>query len=170
MALDSEVAANGVEELLLRSRVENFLFHEARLLDERDFTAWLALFAQDGTYWVPGVHDHADPMEEVSIVYDRISMLRERVWRLESGLAYAQEPPSRTVHVLGNVEIPGQGGDEITVRSNLVVAEFRRERQLVYAGRCLHRLRSTGEGFVITLKKVCLVNNDGHLGNLSFLL
>jgi hypothetical protein len=47
------------------------------------------------------------------------------------------------------------------------VTEFRRERQHVHAGRYVHRLRRNGDGFLIVLKKVELVNNDGHIGNLS---
>jgi benzoate/toluate 1,2-dioxygenase subunit beta len=170
MATRPEVDAAALAALLLRERVEGFLFREARLLDEREYTAWLALYADDATYWIPSGHDDADPMREVSIVYDRHSQMRERVWRLESGLAYAQEPSSRTAHVIANVEIAGDEDGQVTARSTFVIAEFRRERRLMHAGRCLHHLRPDGDDFLITLKKVDLVDNDGHLGNLSVLL
>jgi len=170
MAAQADVRSTALETLLLRERVESFVFQEARLLDERAFTAWLALFASDATYWIPCGHDATDPMQEVSIVYDRQPQMRERVWRLESGLAYAQEPSSRTAHLLGNVEIALEDDGGVTARSSFLMTEFRRERQLVHAGRCLHRLQSTEDGFLIVLKKVDLINNDGHLGNLSVLL
>ena len=54
-------------DLLLISRVEQFLFQEARLLDERLFEEWLALFSDDGVYWIPARIKQEDPIEEVSI-------------------------------------------------------------------------------------------------------
>jgi 3-phenylpropionate/cinnamic acid dioxygenase small subunit len=113
------------------------------------------------------VADDVDPNQEVSIVYDRLPQLRERVWRLESGLAYAQEPGSRSSRLIGNVTVAEDAGDEVTVHSRFVVTEFRRQRQYVHSGRYVHRLRRDGDGFLIVMKKVELVNNDGHLGNLS---
>lgn len=146
------------------------LYREAALLDERDFAGWLELFAQDGRYWIPSNADDVDPSRQVSIVYDGRDGLRERVWRLDSGLAYAQEPHSRTSHLVGNVMARADGDGEIDVTSAFVVTEFRRERQLTHAGRYRHRLRRTDGGLAIVLKKVELINNDGHLGNLSVIL
>jgi 3-phenylpropionate/cinnamic acid dioxygenase small subunit len=153
----------------LRAEVEAFLFREAELLDSGDLDAWLALFAQDATYWVPSGGDDVDPMRRVSIVYDRLPQLRERVWRLRSGVAHAQEPPSRTVHLVSNV-VAEADEDRIHARSAFIVAEFRRGRRHVHAGRYRHELRRTDAGFAIVAKKAELVDNDGYLGNLSILL
>jgi benzoate/toluate 1,2-dioxygenase beta subunit len=96
--------------------------------------------------------------------------LRERVWRLESGLAYAQEPASRTAHLVANVQAHVVADESIAVTSTFVVSEFRRERHRAYAGRYRHELWRTETGLVIGLKKVELIDNNGHLGNLSLIL
>jgi p-cumate 2,3-dioxygenase subunit beta len=160
---------SGRAALELRAEVEAFLFREAELLDARDFDAWLGLFAEDGLYWVPSGSDDMDPAHEVSIAYDSLPRLRERVWRLRSGVAHAQEPPSRTTHIVSNVTVQADS-DALRAGSAFVVHEFRRGRQHVHAGRYRHELRRAGHRLAIVVKKVELVNNDGYLGNLSILL
>ena len=155
--------------LQMRAEVELFLFREAELLDSGALDEWIELFADDATYWVPSGSDDIDPAHEVSIVYDRLPQLRERVWRMQSGVAHAQEPPSRTVHAVGNVTVASDG-DVVDATSTFTVAEFRRGRQHLHAGRYRHRLRRAERGLVIVSKKAELVNNDGFLGNLSILL
>lgn len=157
----------GTEELLLQREVEAFLFREAELLDAGMFDAWLELFADDATYWVPCGDGH--PGESVSIVHAGLSELRERVWRLGSGVAHAQEPPSKTVRLVGNVSANADGSD-IGATSAFVVCEFRRGRQRMHAGRCRHALRRTPGGLRIVLKRADLVDSEGYLGNLSILL
>lgn len=154
----------------LRAEVEELLVHEAALLDRREFAAWLELFAEKCLYWIPSNTDELDPTRHVSIVYDERSQLAERVWRLGTDLAYAQEPQSRSAHLVGNVQILEAEGDVIEVESVFMVAEFRREKQVMHAGRYRHRLRREGGELRIAMKKVVLINNDGHLGNLSLLL
>lgn len=158
------------DALALQAEAQQLLFWEAALLDARDFDGWLALFDQDATYWVPSGADDTNPSREVSLVYDRLPQMRERVWRIDSGLAYAQEPASRTTHLVANVQVVPSDDELVHVDSAFVVAEFRRDRQLVHAGRYRHHLRRGDEGLRIVLKKVELVNNDGHLGNLSLIL
>lgn len=152
------------------AQVEDLLFEEAARLDDRRFDDWLALFSADAIYWVPSGADTVDPRREVSVVYDDVEALRERVWRLGSGMAYAQDPPSRTVHAVANVQIVDSPDDLVHVNSVFSVTEFRRGRQFVHAGRYRHHLRREGDALQIVLKKVELVNNDGYLGNLSVIL
>ena len=66
---------------LSRQEAEDFLFEEARLLDERLFEAWLHLFTEDGLYWIPIVED-ADPTTQTSILYDDSALLQMRVHHL----------------------------------------------------------------------------------------
>ena len=56
-------AAAGID----RAPFEEFLIHEARLLDERRFREWMELFTEDGTYWVPAVPDQASPLDQASL-------------------------------------------------------------------------------------------------------
>jgi len=63
---------------------EDFLLHEARLLDEGRFDDWLSLFTPDARYWVPSEPDHASPLDTVSLIYDDRQLLETRVRRLAS--------------------------------------------------------------------------------------
>ncbi|MGP3968301.1 aromatic-ring-hydroxylating dioxygenase subunit beta [Streptomyces sp. 6N223] len=158
--LDSQLVAEAAD----------FLYHEARLLDSRSFDAWLGLYAEDAIYSVPQ-DARADPLHRVSLLYENRARLAERVLRLNSGFAYAQEPPSRTVHLVGNVRVTtGESDGLLHVTSNLMVTEARRGRQHVYAGEVDHRLRRTDGGHSIVFKEIRLVNSDFPLGNVTFLL
>lgn len=146
-----------------------FLFHEAALLDERRFEEWLGLFSDDALYWVPQGED-PDPARQVSIAYDDRRRLHERVLRLTSGFAYSQDPPSRTVHVVGNVMQTGESDGALEVASAQIVAEVRRNTQNLYAGRVEHHLVPDGDAFRIRRKVVRLANSDVPLGNVTFLI
>lgn len=153
----------------LVAEVAAFLYHEASLLDSRSFDEWLALYAEDAIYSVPQ-DAQADPMHRVSLMYEDRRRLHERVLRLNSGFAYAQEPPSRTAHLVGNVRVTGQHDDILEVSSVLNVTEVRRGRVNVFAGEVDHRLRRAGGGFSIAGKEIRLVNSDLPMGNVTFLL
>jgi hypothetical protein len=81
---------------------EQFLLHEARLLDECRFDEWLALFTPDASYWVPSEPDQKSPLDTVSLIYDDRRLLETRVRRLASPRIYSQEPRSRTSRVVTN--------------------------------------------------------------------
>src|SRR5437764_173630 len=88
-----------------REVAEQFLIHEARLLDERRFREWMALFTEDGTYWVPAAPDQESPDNHVSLFYDDHQLMKTRIDRLEHPLIHVQTPPSRTVHLVSNVSV-----------------------------------------------------------------
>src|SRR5581483_7241762 len=88
-----------------RHQVESFLYREARLMDEHAYDEWLALWTDDALYWVPSNDDDYDPQRHVSIVYENKARLEDRIFRLKSGVAYAQDPKSRLSRIVANVEI-----------------------------------------------------------------
>lgn len=146
-----------------RAAFEQFLFHEAKLLDERRFRDWMALFADDGTYWVPAVPNQDSPFNQASLFYDDRDLMRTRVERLEHPRIHVQIPPSRTAHLVGNVvveEVDAAKG-EYLVTSTVMMAEYRDDTQRVFAGRQRHRLRRDGASFRIVQKRVDLINCDG---------
>jgi 3-phenylpropionate/cinnamic acid dioxygenase small subunit len=149
--------------------VSQLLYLEAALLDERRFEEWLDLYAEDAVLWVPQAAGGA-PSRTVSIAYDDRARMGERVQRLRSRFAHAQDPPSATCRLVGNVRITGRAEGNLEVASSLILAEVRRGAQSLYCGHVEHRLRPHGEGFKIRRKTVRLVNADLPLGNLSFLL
>ena len=141
---------------------------------------WLGLFTADGIYWLP-IDEQADPEREPSIIYDDATQRAKRVFQLLQGSHYAQVPPSRTVHVISNVEVEdGATASEVALRCDVIVYELRpgdhqalqvglgRPRALV--GRCEYCMRWEQERWAIVLKKVVLIDRDLPLHNLTFIL
>jgi ethylbenzene dioxygenase subunit beta len=147
-------------------RVQQFLFHEARLLDERRLQEWLALYADDAEYWVPYAWGQKSPRDHVSLFYETKSLLGMRVDRLERELSPLDSPPARANHYLTNVLV--DDGAELTARAHLLFVEYRREEQRWFAGRAAWRLRPRGDGFLIAAKRVDLLNADQEQGHLRF--
>src|SRR5215472_14663450 len=84
---------------------EQFLLHEARLLDDGKFDDWLTLFTADAWYWVPSEPGQTDRFETVSLISDDRRLLETRIRRLASPRMYSQEPRSRTSRIVSNVTI-----------------------------------------------------------------
>ena len=140
----------------MKAELEAFVLQEARLLDERRFSAWLELFAEDGVYWVPTLPQQSSPQEALSLFYEPRPLLAMRVAHLERPDMHVQAPPSRTLHHVSAIEVSG----ELEVRSSLVVAEFRAGETRWFAGRVLHRLRREAQGLRIVLKRVDLIDSE----------
>ena len=142
--------------------VEEFLYREARMLDERRFEEWLALFAEDGIYWIAAAPGQTDPIGEASIAYEGRQLLEVRVRRLRHPANYSDQPPARTRRVIGNVMV--EGADRVAVRSNFTLVEFRDDAQRLFAGEYVHDLRPMDDGFEIVRKRVDLLNCDAPMG------
>jgi benzoate/toluate 1,2-dioxygenase beta subunit len=149
--------------------VEQFIAYELQLLDEHQYSAWVDLFADDGIYWVPSNSDDYDPARHVSIIYNDKPGLLKRVARLDKGRA-VQEVRSRVAHQFSNTLVLDERGDEITVRVVMVVYEVQRARKNYYPGSCIYRLRRSGTGWRIVLKKLCLIDNDQFYEHLAFMI
>ena len=147
---------------------ERFLLYEARLLDEARFEDWLALFTEDGWYWVPSQPGQASPRDTVSLIYDDRRLLETRVRRLRNPHIHAQQPPARASRIVANVTIEQDdaAARAIVTRSKLLMVEYRRNRQRLFAATCLHRLVARDRGFRITWKRVDLVDCDAELEGL----
>ncbi len=153
-----------------RQQVEEFLYLEAQLMDEHRYDEWLALWTEDALYWVPAGRDDIDPKREISLIYDDRVRLQLRIARLKSGFALAQEPKSRMRRLVSNIVIEETDNGELVAHSNFMLAELRRGKQDIFAGRTLHRLRPYADSFKLVSKKVLLVNNNEYIDNLTFLI
>jgi benzoate/toluate 1,2-dioxygenase beta subunit len=149
--------------------VEQFLFHEARLLDTGQLEAWLALFTEDATYWLPLEREQKDPIETSSIVYDDRTLLELRVKQARHPRAHARLPLARTVHQISNIVFKEAKSGEIEVSSALVLIEFRSERQRTWGALVEHHLRRAGDGYRIAHKRVDLVNSEAELDGIAIL-
>ena len=148
--------------------VQDFVFREARLLDERRFREWLGLFAPDAEYWVPYAWQQASPKDHVSLFYETVELLRMRVDRLERKLAPLDMPPSRVNHHLGNLTVDPEPDGTLVARAHLLFVEYRRDEQRLFSGRCTWRLRPQPPGYLIAAKRVDLLNADQDGGHLRF--
>src|SRR4029077_17783690 len=79
-----------------RGALGDFIIHEARLLDARRFRDWMALFADDGPYWVPAVPDQTSPFDQASLFYDDRELMKTRDGRLQNPRAHLQTPAPPT--------------------------------------------------------------------------
>jgi len=149
-------------------KVDEFLYHEARLLDTGQLEAWLELFTEDATYWLPLERDQKDPLETSSIIHDDRTLLGLRVKQARHPRAHARLPLARTVHQVGNVVVE-EANDEVRVSSTLQVVEFRNEKQRLYGALVEHRLRRMNGSFKIAHKRVDLVNSEGELDGIAIL-
>ncbi len=155
--------------------VEQFLYREARLLDERRFHEWLQLLTDDIRYWMGNrtnrypksskaiaildleryVEDDSTKEDELAILDEDKSTLKARVARLDTGMAWAEDPPSRTRHLIANIEI--EAGDteaEFKVYSNFIVYRSRSEtEQDFYVGARRDVLRRVADEWKIASRK-----------------
>jgi 3-phenylpropionate/cinnamic acid dioxygenase small subunit len=162
--------------VLTRADAEDFLYREARLLDEGHWREWQKLFMPDALYWLPSsAAPEVDPDNYISIIYDDMDLLNERLGRLESGACHAQIPSSRTLHVIGNVMVSAAENHAV-VFSNQVIHEYRSNTQSrfyplqAFPAHCEHHLRWHACEWKMAFKKVQLLNCDGEIFDLSFLI
>ena len=156
-----------------RAEVEDFLYHEAALLDEWRLDEWLELLTEDAHYRVPSNdRPDADPASTLFTIADDIARIRARVTRLKDKNAHAEYPPSRTRRMIGNVRIVERGARELRVEANFVVHRFRRdERVREYVGRYRYVLRAVdGELKIAAREAVIDAMELGSLGSVSFIL
>ncbi len=124
-----------IEAMLLQHRVEQFLYEEAAMLDDRRFEEWLTLFTPDISYWMPvrrikTVEDldrQFTAKGDIALFDDEYNTLEKRVKKASGGFNWSEEPPSRTRYLITNVRIVGQEEDRLEVHSNFHLHRSRLE-------------------------------------------
>jgi p-cumate 2,3-dioxygenase subunit beta len=145
--------------MITRAEVEDFLYAEADLLDRWRLDEWLALFDQDrGGYYMPTTdRPDGDPQSDLFLIADDMPKLRSRVEQLLSGLTWAENPRSRTRHIVSNVRILGRDGEVLSVAANFVVFRMRFENIDPYIGTYRYKLvPRDGGSFTILERRVVL--------------
>lgn len=166
-------------------RVQQFYFHEAELLDEGRYADWLELFDEDLHYWLPTRSNRTRRQQALSVArpgeaafYDETrDSLAWRIRRYDSGMAWSEDPPSRTRHVVSNVVVrrrpeagagePGtgtgsvEGAQEFTARSAFIVYRSRLEREVdIYAGSRTDLLRLHPDGNLRVARRTILLESN----------
>jgi p-cumate 2,3-dioxygenase subunit beta len=161
------------KSVVTRTEVEDFLYHEAALLDEWRLAEWEALLADDAAYYVPpNDHPEGDHRSTLFTIADDRERIRQRLIRVNDPNCHAEYPKSRTRRMISNVRILDVDGDLITVAANFVCYRFRRyERIREYVGAYRFVLRRVGDSFRIKERRVLIDAHElGNLGSVSFIL
>jgi 3-phenylpropionate/cinnamic acid dioxygenase small subunit len=154
-----------------REQFRLLIEREARLLDQLRFDEWLAMYAPECIYWVPGTPEGGDPRREIAICFDDRRRMEDRIYRLRTGYAWSQAPKSRTVRMISNVEVFDTDRDNARmVRSNFLISEFRVDGTRFLSGWCGHRFVQSGERWQIQVRQVNLIDCDQNLRNPSIVL
>jgi 3-phenylpropionate/cinnamic acid dioxygenase small subunit len=139
---------------------------EARLLDERAWDAWLALYEEDAQLWVPTWRDEQelteDPASELSFMFlQGRAMLAERVFRITSGRSAASTPLPRTNHLVTGLLVAARVDATVQVQSAWTSHVYQQKDGLLvtYTGRYEHELAWDGHAFRIRRKKIILLND-----------
>ena len=139
--------------------VQAFVQAEARLLNQARYQDWLALFAQDGRYWVPlGGDAQSESDTHNALANEDRLLLTLRVERLLAGRAHSQQPASRSAHVLQLPQVDVCNDHHAEVYTPFTYVESRREQQIWLAGQWCHRLCREQGAWRIALKRVNLLN------------
>ncbi len=159
--------------VVTRAEVEDFLYHEAALLDDWKLNEWEKLLTEDATYYVPPNDKlDADHRSTLFTIADDRERIRQRVIRINDPNCHAEYPKSRTRRMISNVRIAGMDGDLVTVTANFVCYRFRRyERIREYVGGYRYVLKRAGNSFRIRERRVFIDAHElGSLGSVSFIL
>jgi 3-phenylpropionate/cinnamic acid dioxygenase small subunit len=168
---------------LLRQEIEDFLYREADLLDERHYDEWLALLAEDVRYWMPMRRNvKVDDLEreftregrDISWFDEGKETLTRRVRQIQTGIHWAEEPVSRISHLISNIQLVEVNPSvaepsEVSVRCRFLVYRNRVETETdILVGKREDLLRRVGPDWQIARRKILLDQNVLLSKNLTF--
>jgi 3-phenylpropionate/cinnamic acid dioxygenase small subunit len=164
--IEASPAQGALAQMLLQYEIEQFLYQEAAILDERRFWEWLDLLTDDIEYWMPirstrSRGDEADEftrLGEAAFFDENKQYLVERVRKLDTGFSWAEDPPSRTRHLVSNVRILDRPAEnELLVTCNFIVYRTRLATdEDLWVGRREDVLRQVEGGWKIARRHVFL--------------
>jgi 3-phenylpropionate/cinnamic acid dioxygenase small subunit len=160
--------------------IERFLYREARLLDRRLFREWHKLLSEDIRYWVPvrsvvktddARKEFASP-RELALFDETKKTLQMRIEKLETSMAWSEDPPSRTCRIVSNIEAEETGTSSVyRVYSQFLIYRTRLENtQDLFAGSREDILRKDGGSWKIDQRTVYLAQTHLLSDNVSIFL
>lgn len=149
-----------------------FVYTEARLIDEKRFAQWYELFSEDGLYWMPLSRDQVDGRTQTSLFYEDRLLLKVRLERLRSPNAFSQAQPSWCQHVLQAPRIESRDDEsgKFVLRTPFMYVEAQRDEQQVYTGVAWHHLVLLDVGLRMQMKKIDLLNREAALPSIQLFL
>ncbi len=143
--------------------IEQFLYRQSELLDDRKWDEFIDLFAKDGRYWMPAAPEQTTGDGVPSIFYEDRNLMMVRARRVGHPRAWSQAPMWGTSHLVSNVAIESENRKtgELVVRSRFHMMEIRRDNTRSFAGIYRHWLVPQGKGdYRIKLQRVDMVNGQ----------
>ena len=155
-----------------QAQLAEFIYREARFLDEKRFDAWYELFTDDARYWMPLTRGQPDGRTHTSLFYEDKLLLKVRIERLRHPNAFSQQQPSFCQHVLQQpaLEESGPPADEVVMRTPFMYVESQLDTQIVLAGVAYHHLTCIDGALRIRMKKIELLNCDAALPSIQLLI
>jgi len=172
-----------ITRLLLKQEIEEFLYREAELLDERRYEDWLALVADDIRYWMPmrrnvkvgeQKREFTRADHDINWFDEGRETLERRVKQIRTGIHWAEEPVSRITHIVSNVQLleatpAAVDPAEVAVKCRFLVYRNRVETETdILVGKREDLLRRAGNDWQIARRKIILDQNVLMTKNLTF--
>jgi 3-phenylpropionate/cinnamic acid dioxygenase small subunit len=153
-------------------RLQEFIYDEARLIDDKRFDEWYELFTDDALYWMPLARGQMRDDLHNSLLYEDKLLLKVRIERLKRPGAFSQQLPSFCQHVLQlpRLESSSEGERRHLMRTPFVYFESRGEEQICLAGVYYHDLIEDGGHLRIKMKQIELLNRDAALPSIQMFL
>lgn len=152
--------------------IREFVYREARLIDEKRFAEWYDLFTEDARYWVPLTRNQPDGVNHTSLMYEDKLLLKVRIERLKNPRSFSQQQPSFCQHVMQapSLEVSEDSSSHWVTRTPFAYFETQLDTQIALAGvSWLHLVVVSGE-LRIQMKKVELLNCDAALPSIQLFL
>jgi 3-phenylpropionate/cinnamic acid dioxygenase small subunit len=174
------------DDFTLLLRVEQWLYREARLLDSRRYDLWLELLDDEIRYRIPSracvrqghvkdfstwsVERELEVADALPLIEDDLAGLRERIARLQTGMAWAETPPSISRRLVSNVMIlDADTAGRVSVVSTLIMAKVRGDNRILFTAERRDRLVRHGDDFRLQERYVVLDDVVLAADNLSLL-
>lgn len=150
----------------------DFVYDEARLLDEKRLEEWYELFTEDGLYWMPLTRGQTEGRTQTSLFHEDRLLLNVRIKRLRSPNAFSQNEPSWCQHVLQapRIESRDDAAGTWVLRTPFTYLEVQRDDQQIYGGVAWHHLKLQDGQLRMQMKKIDLLNRESALASIQLLL
>ncbi|WP_048646951.1 aromatic-ring-hydroxylating dioxygenase subunit beta [Nitratireductor soli] len=155
-----------------RDDLIDFVYEEARMLDDGRFDEWLDLWTPDSFYWMPLDYNQKDDKHVTSLLHEDAFMRKLRIERFKGERTFSQKPKTRCHHVLQRPFVDQQDDDkgEYVTHTSFQYVETRLDDQILLAATARHELKLVDGKLKITHKRVDLLNSDAAFGNIQMFL
>jgi len=166
--MTAQTTASTVSLRDLWHELMQFYINEAWLLDDRRFNEWLDLFTDDLFYFMPrrlnvqrkDLALELSQVGDLAIFEDDKTFLTMRVERLDTGMAWAEDPPSRTRHLVGNLVVEPISESEVKAKTAFILYRSQHEtEQDIFAGSRDDELRKVDGQWKVAKRVIVLDAN-----------